>query len=191
MPIPKSNNHKMKLLIALLLACSVNTYSQNVTYNLFIKDPCSKTVKGSNLFYLAKGSETIHPKDSTGTIVLTEPGRYRLVPLFGASSHNIYLKSGVNRDTLTMKAIKTCSDLNSKPRFIGYCRCGKRIDGYQEDRYNNGNLRIAGKFKNGVPVNKLTFYNTNGKIEEIRFYNKNGILEQRNKIKSAVVGKTK
>ncbi|MFH4969371.1 hypothetical protein V8G61_14290 [Gaetbulibacter sp. M240] len=169
----------MKTLIALLLAISVNAYSQNVTFQLFSKDPCAKNIKPSKLFYLKKGNKTYNPSHSSGLTVLDAPGKYKLIALFNNVSKDIYLKAGTNSDTLHIQSIQECHDPYSKPRFIGYCKCGEPCNGIEEDFYADGTLREKGEFKNGTPIGAVTFYYPDGKIQEIRVYNQAGILESR------------
>lgn len=51
------------------------------------------------------------------------------------------------------------------PRFV-YESCGKLINGYDEDYYSNGNIRIRGNFQEGKPKDSLVMFYTNGFIKK-------------------------
>jgi hypothetical protein len=51
------------------------------------------------------------------------------------------------------------------PVFV-YEDCGKAINGYNEDFYTNGNIRIRGNFRDGRPKDSVVTFFTNGITEK-------------------------
>ena len=146
-----------------------------------IKNPCSQKVEYSQLYHLEKSDKKFFIADSTGTIILKEPGKYQLIADFDGINQSVNIVQGVNVDTLYTKKIQECYEPISHPRFSGYCCCDDVCDGPQKDYYNNGTLRIEGTFKNGKAIGKVKLYHSNGIISEIRIYNKKGVLRRTKK----------
>ncbi len=167
----------MKIILTFLLLTSFSLFGQETKYNLMIIDPCSKKVEYGILYHLEKLGKVFSINDSIGTIYLKEPGKYELITEYGISK-NVEIKKGINIDTLFTKRINECLEPVSHPNFIGYCCCEEKCNGIQKDYYNDGTLRIEGKFKNGIPTDKVIKYHPNGNIKEIRIYNRNGILRR-------------
>ena len=147
-----------------------------------IKNLCSQKVEYRVLYHLEKSGEKYFKiTDSIGTMILPEPGEYRLIAEFDGIDENVTLKKGVNIDTLYTKKIYECYEPVSHPSFFGYCCCENVCNGQQKDYYNDGTLRIEGNFKNGKPIGKVKVYHPNGIIKEIRIYNKKGDLRRTKK----------
>jgi hypothetical protein len=54
--------------------------------------------------------------------------------------------------------------------------CNELCDGQLADYYENGNIRLKGKFKMGCPTGKLYFYNEDGTLDYIEKYSRKGRL---------------
>jgi len=142
-----------------------------------IKNPCSNEVDYGLLYQLEKSGKTYIISDTIGTIELSEPGTYKLEASLYGIKQNVEIQNGTNIDTLFTKRINECLEPVSRPNFIGFCCCEDKCDGFQQDYYNNGVLRLEGNFKNGLAIGKVKMYYLNGNIQEIRTYNKKGILK--------------
>jgi hypothetical protein len=59
--------------------------------------------------------------------------------------------------------------------FLGYYNCDKICNGHIIDYYSNGEIKLEGDFKNGIPI-EITRYDINGKLITIEVYNKDGAL---------------
>jgi hypothetical protein len=81
-------------------------------------------------------------------------------------------------DTMLIRKIYECLEPVSHPGFIGYCCCDDKCNGYQEDYYDNGKLRMDGNFKDGIPYGEVKTYHRSGKVKEIISYNKKGKLRR-------------
>jgi len=170
----------MKLIIGLFSCFSV--YSQQIVYKLYVKNQCSNKIELSDLYQLEKDKEKFYP-DSSGTIILSEKGIYKLISIETEESHEIKIESFVNSDTLTKPLITifvNTADLFLKPNnkanrnkarlfhAARYSICDVLCNGLVKDYYSNGNLRIAGTFENGIAVGDLKEYYENGNLRNFQ-----------------------
>lgn len=168
----------MKILLFLMTLITLNTFGQEIKYNLIIKNPCSNEVDYGIIYQLEKSGKIYMISDTIGTIKLNQPGTYKLEASSYGIKQNVEIKRGTNIDTLFTQKINECLEPVSHPNFIGFCCCDGKCDGFQQDYYSNGILRIEGNFKNGRAIGKVKMYYFNGSIQEIRTYNKKGILKR-------------
>lgn len=169
----------MKKLFILLLLSAINLYGQQQSENkeiivrLFIISPCYPPELDSGA-YLVKfepvntdASDTkSYYEAENGIISVPSPGKYSLFcgeeiePLFEIEINN----PGVyeyKRYVSKISALQYGSDTG-----LIYKDCGKICEGYVEDFYENGNLRIRGNFSNGKPKDSLVKFYHNGKVQE-------------------------
>ena len=168
----------MKLFKFFIILITLNSFGQEIKYNLMIKDPCSNEVEYGILYQLEKSGKTYIISDTIGTINLSQPGTYKLEASLYGIQKDVEIKNGTNIDTLFTKKIIECLEPVSHPNFIGFCCCDEKCDGFQQDYYNNGVLRLEGNFKKGLAIGKVIKYYSNGSIQEIRTYNNKGILKR-------------
>lgn len=64
------------------------------------------------------------------------------------------------------------------PEDLGFYYCDEVCNGFQQDFYANGKLRMEGEFKNGIPIKKLNKYNESGVLVEIELYRRNGTFKK-------------
>lgn len=64
------------------------------------------------------------------------------------------------------------------PTDLGFFKCDQICNGIQRDFYSNGNLRMEGEFKNGIPVKEIKKYNESGDLVEIELYRRNGTYKK-------------
>lgn len=165
----------MKYLSLLVFVFFFNSgYSQEYSFQLYIKYPCDSISRPSKIIYELldlKNFETHEiPVDSTQTftyesIPLPGPGSYRMVSLELSALNNITIiidKPGLTKYILNLPEINLHTV--GLDMFPEYRVCDIICHGYHEDKYNNGNIRIKGYFNNGVPF-KLKEYYSNGIIE--------------------------
>jgi len=151
------------------------SYSQAVSYTMVLKNPCDGKVSPNFLFHLTKDGKAYNPLDTLGTLVLPDTGRYVVNSLQIPEQYVVHLKKYKPYiDTLSAKGIEECLEPVSHPSFIGYCCCMQECEGYQEDYYINGKVRVAGTFKKGHPVGELVYYYPSGLKKEKYLYDKLG-----------------
>jgi len=164
--------------VTLLLRPAV-IYGQEIKLNVSSFNPCNSTYERELLVTLSKDNKTFHISDTIGTILLPEPGDYRL----RVSSNDLYrltdsvklvkIHPGQNYDTLTRTTIIDCVGPLHRPD-CGYFCCNNLCEGYNVDYFDNGNKKLEGRFKKGFPVGQLIYYRPDGNRKEIHHYDKAG-----------------
>ncbi len=151
------------------------SHSQNVSYILVLKNPCDGKVNPNLPYHLTKDDKSYDPLDPLGSLILPDTGRYVVSSLQLPEQFVVHLKKYKPYvDTLSAKRIEECLEPMSHPSFIGYCCCMQKCEGYQEDYYINGKVRVAGTFKQGHPIGELVFYYPSGLKKERHLYDKLG-----------------
>ncbi len=89
----------------------------------------------------------------------------------------VFNESEIQNDTLILPKISfaTTRALDSKESI--YLYCNDIADGIVRDFYQNGNVRIEGKFTEGKP-NCISKYNIEGILQEETFYDLNSMDER-------------
>jgi hypothetical protein len=175
---------RINLTISFLLL-SLPGFSQNISFVLNSYNPCSKEVKKINFFGLKKSDKIFSVDDTSGILRLKDTGIYVLsyaVDMIDSSQlgKKYHIRAIENySDTLRLMSIYSCLEATSHPRFIGYCCCNEKCEGFQTDYYANGNKRIEGSFIRGKPIGKLIYYNRNGSINYVEKYNRKGKLKKK------------
>jgi len=173
-------------LITFFLLLSLQGFSQDISFTLNSYNPCSKEVKKINFFGLKKSEEIFSVNDTSGILFLKDTGTYvlsyaiEMIDSFQLGKKYHIRAHGNYGDTLRLTTIYPCLEAISHPRFIGYCCCNERCDGFQTDYYANGNKRIEGLFREGRPKGELKFYYPTGQIKQIEKYTRKGKFLKRN-----------
>ena len=165
---------------AFLIICS-SSFSQ-IKFTLYGANPCSGKANKIEFFGLKKNGLTSNVTDTTGVLILQDTGTYVLSYVMekidsSELGKKYEIRSVQNfSDTLRLIKISACQETTSHPNFFGYCCCDQKCEGLQIDYYENGNKRIEGFFKEGLPMGKLKFYSSNGKLSMVKKYSKKGKL---------------
>lgn len=122
----------------------------------------------------AEGDESYSNIESD-TVTLPHPGKYivKRVTEPELEDYIINLTEGLTIETSNDPKIMLRSPWTMHPDFIYYI-CGKPGDGYQEDFYPDGKIKIRGTFKDGAIVDSLAEYYPNGSRKRNIIYNNNG-----------------
>jgi hypothetical protein len=170
----------LPLIITTLLFCgAIVVYGQETKLNVISFNPCNSTYENDLLVTLFKDNKTFQISDSQGTILLPEPGEYKLKVFFTDfyrltdSVKFINIHRGQNYDTLIRTTIIDCSRPGHGPD-CGYFCCDDLCEGSNVDYFVNGKKKLEGYFKKGFPVGKLIFYWPDGTRKEIHYYDKGG-----------------
>ncbi|NAY93522.1 hypothetical protein GTQ34_16565 [Muricauda sp. JGD-17] len=186
----------MKLTIFILLFSTISGFSQEIKFNLFLKDSCSNRVENSFSYHLEKNGTEYHITEfDNGTILLPTKGEYELIATEIGETHKIVIDKLINSDTLikprideyikmtnvsfTKKASKEeLKKLGIIPNYR-FMNCEKVCDGIETGYFSNGKIRLKAVFKNGLVIGELKRYYQSGKIKEISNYDKDGVLTKR------------
>ncbi|WP_100616441.1 toxin-antitoxin system YwqK family antitoxin [Confluentibacter citreus] len=183
----------MKFTILILLFSTISGFSQEIKYNLFLKDSCSNKIENSFYYHLERnGTEYTISDFDKGTILLPDKGEYNLIATEIGETHKIIIDKQINSDTLSKPRIEEYIKLSNvsfkkgtskeELKKLGiipnykFIHCEKTCNGNETDFYSNGTIRLNAEFKNGLVIGELKRYYQNGKIKEISIYDKDGFL---------------
>ncbi|MCH3883406.1 toxin-antitoxin system YwqK family antitoxin [Tenacibaculum aquimarinum] len=183
----------MKFTILILLFFTISGFSQEIKFNLFLKDSCSNEIESSFNYHLEKNGTEYHITEfDNGTILLSTKGEYKLIATEIGEIHKITIDKLMNSDTLIKPRIdeyikrtnvsftkKTSKEELKKLGIIPnnkFMNCEKVCNGIETDYYSNGKIRLKAEFKNGLVIGELKRYYQNGKIKEVSVYDNDGVL---------------
>ena len=185
----------MRFTILLLLFSTISGFSQEIKFNLFLKDSCSNNIENSFFYHLEKNGTEYNISDfDDGTIILPTKGVYKLISLELEEEYNIIIDELINSDTLVLPKIvekifpprsfkvgldKEVEKNIRQKNLPTFWVCEDKCNGKLIDYYSNGNTRILGTFVNGLPVGELKRYFQNVKIKEVSVYDKDGFLTKK------------
>ncbi len=185
----------MKFTIIILLFSTISAFSQEIKYDLFLKDSCQNQIEKSSFYHLEKNGTEYNISNFNGTILLPTKGEYKLIATELNEEYNINIDKLINSDTLVLPKINefllnhnvshkivTVDGLGKieppKTHNYKFTICEKNCDGIETDYYTNGTIRLKAEFKNGLVVGELKRYYQSGKINEISIYDKDGFLTE-------------
>ena len=183
----------MRFTISTLLLFTISGFSQEIKYNLFVKDSCSNKIEKSLYYHLEKNKTKYEISDFEQTILLPTKGEYHLIAPELEEEYTIIIDKLINSDTLILPKINeylinytishkiaTIDGLGEieSPKTPNYkfTICEKNCDGIETDYYSNGTIRLKAEFKNGLVIGELKRYYQNRKVKEISIYDKDGFL---------------
>jgi hypothetical protein len=178
--IAKHMRLKLTLIIySILFMGAMLVHGQGIKFNVISFNPCNSTYQNEMLVTLYKDNTSYRISDSKGTILLSDTGEYKMkvfspkLFLLTDSLKTITIHGGQNYDTLTKTTMVDCVRTWQGQACPYFC-CDHLCEGYNVDYYENGNKRVEGKFKMGIPVGQLIFYHPDGSRKEIRYYDTQG-----------------
>lgn len=158
----------LKLFIALLFLTTLKTVSgQGIKFQIKRINPCDIIGKiDSSDYYLSDNLDSTYYAKS-GTVKLPKSGIYNI---------HFWTYRDINFPKINIKdtglLVYTFNEpkiilrsYGMHPRFV-YENCGKLINGYDEDYYSNGNIRIRGNFHEGKPKDSIVTFFSNGITEK-------------------------
>jgi antitoxin component YwqK of YwqJK toxin-antitoxin module len=162
-------------LIGLLVVLSGSVHGQ-VHYRIFEKNHCDGSIRQLFQFCAYKDTSYILISDLlTSEIIFNDTGVYKVshIEYFGglknySDFHSAYIdgKSSVVSDTIESGLIDERTYMYDPPFTEYYC-CDKKCDGEFVSSYNNGQIQMTGRFRDGQPIGTLTQYYLNGKAKRI------------------------
>ncbi len=130
-------------------------------------DYCTKETKiDSSLYYLVDVMGEKH-RNLNGKVILPFAGEYEI---YHPSQPDVEfpiveIKTEENIYTHYETKIKVLPG-HSLNRLYVYKDCNGILNGLNEDFYENGNLRLRGSFKDGIPKDSITLFYPNGNIQK-------------------------
>lgn len=184
----------MTKLQIITLFITVTCFSQEIKYNLYLKDVCNGNVKTSLFYSLEKDGNKYNSFDEN-PVTLPITGIYKLTATEIGEEYEVVIRQNRNSDTLNLPSIKTVIE-QSNASFTNktsdsekqrirmstskrYFDCGIVCNGYKVGKYSNGKVKFEGTFENGFPIGEFKMFYQNGKIKEVLFYEKYALLKSR------------
>jgi antitoxin component YwqK of YwqJK toxin-antitoxin module len=186
----------MRCKLLILLFSTIYGFSQEIKYNLLLKDSCSNQIENSFNYHLERnGTEYTISDFANGTILLSEKGEYNLIATEIGETHKIIIDKLINSDTLILPKSDVLLVNNNvsfktvtiegigkierpKTHTYKFMHCENICNGIETDYYSNGTIRLTGEFKNGLVIGELKRYYQSGKIKEISIYDKDGFWKE-------------
>ncbi|MGM5471433.1 hypothetical protein ACS386_14250 [Flavobacteriaceae bacterium LMO-SS05] len=183
----------MRIVTILIFFVSFNLYSQEIEYQLYLKNTCNDSIEKSNFYTLERENKIYEITDFDNPIIkVPEKGMYKLISEETHEIYSIQINQYNCRDTLTLPTIyeyikpfppsykKDISEselkkLRKESRSI-FMKCNLPLNGEQIDYFTNGNLRFSGNIKNGFAFGEIKEYYQNGIIKTISIYDNDGFM---------------
>lgn len=169
-----------KLLVIFLLLTFHFCRGQQVRFQIKRINQCDKVGKiDSSYYFLTDDKDSIYNNES-GTVLLPKPGKYSI---------HYWSKPDTYFPSIIIKDEGPYVYIHSEPKIVMrsygmhgrlvYEICEKAIEGFQEDYYANGNVRIRGTFVNGKPKDSLvTFYFNGVTNKRVTYFPKEIFIEE-------------
>ena len=185
----------MRIVTFIILFTSFSLYSQEIEYQLYLKNSCNDTIEKAVFYSLKFENKEYHIENLDNPIIkIPKSGIYQLISEETNEIYEINIKKNRNSDTLVSPKIyglvkplsfkKTdneggISKLNREESRTIYKRCDSLLNGTQFENFSNGKIRFTGIFENGFAVGVIKEYYQNGNIKTKLTYDKNGILTKK------------
>jgi hypothetical protein len=169
-----------KCFIVLLILSFHFSQGQQVKFQIKRTNPCDTVGKiDSTYYYLSDSKDSLYHSE-LGTVALPDTGTYNVhfltyrdlpispinIPDTGLTVFTWY------EPKIVLRAY------GMHPRSV-YESCGILINGYDEDYYDNGKIRIRGNFRDGKPEDSLVTFYANGVTKRrLRYLPKETIIEE-------------
>ncbi|HZY39584.1 MAG TPA: hypothetical protein VFE53_23170 [Mucilaginibacter sp.] len=172
-------NMRFFAVLILVLGSSLS-FGQSIRFQLYRTGPCSAKDQLDTAYSLYKAPFSID------TSFLPKKG---IVYLPGIGKYKIYFDDGPIVDTTIDIRDTGLFVFRYAEPFVGlypggidmppvYASCGKRINGYFQDFYQNGKIKIRGDFVHGYPKDSIVTYYANGALKsKERVFKKETVFE--------------
>ena len=186
----------MRIATIIILLASFNLYSQEIEYQLYLKNSCSDSIEKA-VFYSLKKGEIEYGISNLDNPIIKVPkyGIYKLISEETNEKLTIEISLKKSKDTLLTPSIyeyikplppsykKDISEselkkLRKESRAI-FKKCDSTLNGEQKDFFSNGKMRFYGNFKNGFATGEIKEYYQNGNIKRLSIYDNDGFLKKR------------
>ena len=186
----------MRIVTFIILFTSFNLYSQEIEYQLYLKNSCNDSIEKAVFYSLKKGKTEYQISNLDNPIIkVPSNGVYELISEETNEKLSIEISLNNSKDTLLFPSIyeyikslppsykKDISEselkkLRKESRFV-YMKCDSTLNGEQKDFFTNGKMRIYGNFKNGFAVGEIKEYYQNGNIKRLLTYDNDGYLKKK------------
>ena len=188
----------MKIATIIIFLVSFNSFSQEIEYQLYLKNSCNNSIEKAVFYSLKKGNVEYDVENLDNPIIkIPKSGIYELISEETNERLTIKISKENKKDTLLFPSIYEYikslpfsfkKDINNselrklrKESRSTFMKCDSPLNGEEKDYFTNGKIRFYGNFKNGFAFGEVKEYYQNGKIKTLFNYDNEGFLK--NKIK--------
>lgn len=170
----------------LMLFIYMGQYTQTEQRFVFF-DPCSNRVLELDYQIRKSISDTIIEVKAGQSVNLEEDNYYQVSTQL-KSEHNdwiatfnfdIYNMQSTGVDTLYLHQLRSMWNGLLHPQKVAYYFCNSICDGVIEEVDSNGIIRAKGKFKKGVPISNIRFFDKRGNVESKWIYRNGNLIKIR------------
>jgi antitoxin component YwqK of YwqJK toxin-antitoxin module len=186
----------MKIITVIIFLASFNSYSQEIEYQLYLKNSCNDSIEKSVFYSLKKGEIEFDIENIDNPIIkVPKNGIYELISEETNEKLRIKISKKNKKDTLLLPSIyhyikslpysfkknisKTELTKLRKDSRSTFMKCDSLINGVQRDYFTNGKIRLYGNFKKGFAYGEFKEYYQNGNIKVLMIFDSEGFLKKK------------
>jgi hypothetical protein len=175
---------KISWMLVLSSLCYAGSAQTAISFRGYLRSGCDLTIRELTDYTLTRGSFAYSWNQDHPVAVLRETGDYLLSSpelAVAGDSVVIHIGPGANVDTLKQKEMRDVVFVDVKPpgkmdQGGGWLCCNQACEGFHADHYDNGRLRMKGRFRHGKAIGKLTFFDYQGRLNYIEYHDQRGKL---------------
>ncbi|WP_157603624.1 toxin-antitoxin system YwqK family antitoxin [Polaribacter atrinae] len=186
----------MKIVTIIIFLVSFNFYSQEIEYQLYLRNSCNDSIE-KGIFYSLKGGNIEYNVENLDNpiIIVPKKGIYELISEETNEKFVIEITKENKKDTLLFPSIYQYikslpfsfkKDIDSselrklrKESRSKFMKCDLPLNGEQKDYFTNGKIRFYGNFKQGFACGEVKEYYQNGNIKALFIYDNEGFLKKK------------
>ena len=186
----------MKIVTIIIFLSSFNSYSQEIEYQLYLKNSCNDSIEKAIFYSLKKGKFEYAVENLDNPIVkIPKSGIYELISEETNEKLIVEISKKNKKDTLLLPSIyhyikslpysfkKNISNTEltklRKESRSTFMKCDSLINGEHKDYFTNGKMRFYGNFKNGFAFGEVKEYYENENIRILFIYDNEGFLKKK------------
>lgn len=185
----------MRIITFIILFASFNLYSQEIEYQLYLKNFCNDSIEKAVFYSLKFNNKDYYIENLDNPMIkIPQSGIYKLISEETNETYEIQISKDKNADTLISPTIyglvkplsfkKTANEegiskLNREKSRIVYKRCENLLNGEHFEKFTNGKIRFTGIFDNGFAVGEIKEFYQNGMIKKLLVYDNDGFLNKK------------
>ncbi|MFD1015485.1 hypothetical protein [Winogradskyella rapida] len=186
----------MRIVTLIILFVSFNLYSQEIEYQLYVKNSCNDSIEKAVFYSLKKGEQTYEILNLDNPVIrVPTSGIYQLISEETNEKLKIEISTNKSKDTLLLPSIyklegilppsykKDISEselkkLRKESRSV-FRKCDSNLNGEQKEYFTNGIIRFYGNFENGYAIGEIKEYYQNGNIKKLLIYDNDGYFKKK------------
>lgn len=186
----------MKIATIIIFLVSLNSFSQEIEYQLYLKNSCNDSIEKAVFYSLKKGNIEYDVENLDNPIIkIPKSGIYELISEDTNEMLSVEITNKNKKDTLLLPSIyhyikslpysfkkdisnSELTKLRKESRST-FMKCDLLLNGEQKDYFTNGKMRFYGNFKNGFAFGEIKEYYQNENLKILSVYDNEGFLKKK------------